>query len=201
MMCKKEFLEALRNGLTGIPQADVEERLTFYSEMIDDRIEDGVTEEAAVSEFGTVEEIVSQTLSEIPLAKLVKKKAKLHRSLRAWEIVLLVLGSPIWLSLLIAAFAIIVSLYSVVWSLILVLWATELALFACLLAGMISAANFLIQSNVVAGLAMLGAGLACAGIAIFGFFGCKLATRGVWLFTKKTVIGVKSCFIQKEAVK
>ena len=38
------------------------------------------------------------------MTKRTKKEImKLKRHLRAWEVVLLVLGSPIWLSLLIAA--------------------------------------------------------------------------------------------------
>ena len=37
-MLKTEFLTELQNGLSGLPQADIDERLSFYSEMIDDRI-------------------------------------------------------------------------------------------------------------------------------------------------------------------
>ena len=39
-MNKQEFLMRLREGLSGLPQNEIEERLTFYSEMIDDRIEE-----------------------------------------------------------------------------------------------------------------------------------------------------------------
>ena len=48
-MGKQEFLAQLRKGLQGLPQEDIEERLTFYSEMIDDRMEEGLSEEEAVS--------------------------------------------------------------------------------------------------------------------------------------------------------
>ena len=44
-MNKQEFLAGLRKGLSGLPQEDIEERLLFYSEMIDDRIEEGMEEE------------------------------------------------------------------------------------------------------------------------------------------------------------
>lgn len=57
-MNKQEFLAALAEGLTGLPQADVEERLAFYGEMIDDRMEEGLTEEEAVKEAGPVQDIV-----------------------------------------------------------------------------------------------------------------------------------------------
>ena len=46
-MNKREFLASLRNGLYGLPQDDIEERLGFYAEMIDDRMEEGLTEEQA----------------------------------------------------------------------------------------------------------------------------------------------------------
>ena len=52
-MNKKRFLSELRRGLSGLPQAEVEERLSFYSDMIDDRIEDGCSEAAAVAEIGS----------------------------------------------------------------------------------------------------------------------------------------------------
>ena len=72
-MTKKEFLDALRKRLRGMPKQDVEERLAFYSEMIDDRIEEGCTEEEAVAQLGPVEEIASQIIADIPLVKIVKE--------------------------------------------------------------------------------------------------------------------------------
>ena len=56
-----------------LPQGDVEERLTFYSEMIDDRMEEGISEEEAVCEIGSVDEIVSQIIADIPFTKLVRE--------------------------------------------------------------------------------------------------------------------------------
>lgn len=94
-MNKQEFLMRLREGLSGLPQNEIEERLTFYSEMIDDRIEEGLSEEQAIGEIGDIDEIISQIVADIPLAVLVKEKVKPSRKLRVWEIVLLILGSPI----------------------------------------------------------------------------------------------------------
>ena len=48
-MTKQAFLAALGERLVGLPQKDIEERLTFYSEMIDDRMEEGLSEEEAVA--------------------------------------------------------------------------------------------------------------------------------------------------------
>ena len=44
-MGKQEFLEQLRKQFSSLPQADIEEQLSFYSEMIDDRMEEGLSEE------------------------------------------------------------------------------------------------------------------------------------------------------------
>lgn len=199
-MNKQEFLAELRKGLHGLPQNDIEERLTFYSEMIDDRIEEGLTQEEAVLEIGAVDEVVSQIITEIPLSRLVKEKVRPKRNLRAWEIVLLTLGSPIWLSLLIAAFAVLLAIYISAWSVIVALWAAELALAAGALSGILSVVIFTVQVNWLAGIAMLGAGIALIGLSVFLFFGCKEATKGILFLTKKMILGIKSLFIGKENI-
>lgn len=194
-MNKQEFLAQLRKGLSGMSQDDIEERLIFYSEMIDDRMEEGLSEIEAVSAIGTVNDVVSQILKETPLTKLVKEKIKPNRSLRLWEIVLLILGFP----LLVAAFSVILATYIVVWSVVVSLWATEVSFWAGALGGVISAAVFTIRGNGLTGLVMLSAGLCCAGLSIFLFFGCKAATKGILWLTKKAALWVKSLFVGKEA--
>lgn len=200
-MNKQEFLAELRKGLHGLPQNDIEERLTFYSEMIDDRMEEGLTEADAVSEIGAVNEVISQIITETSLSKLVKEKVRPKRALRVWEIILLALGSPIWLSLLFAVFAVIFAVYVTVWSVIAALWATELALAVSAIYGVLSFAILISQVNAAVGLAILGAGIACAGLSIFLFFGCKETTKGLLFMTKKMILGIKSIFIGKENVK
>ena len=197
-MNKKEFLEELRKGLSGLPQDDIEERLTFYSEMIDDRMEEGLSQEEAVAEIGSVKDIVSQIMSEIPLSRLVKEKVKPKRALRAWEIVLLALGSPIWISLLIAALAIVFSLYVVLWSVIICLWAAGLGIAGGSLGGILSAVILTILGNFLQGAAVLGAALVCAGIFILWFFMCQQILKGVLLLTKKLALGFKYLVVGRE---
>lgn len=52
-----------------------------------------------------------------------------------------------------------------------------------------------VKVNAIAGLAMLGAGIACAGLSIFLFFGCIEITKGLIFLTKKMILGIKSIFI------
>ncbi len=200
-MSKQEFLAELKARLSGLPQSDIEERLIFFGEMIDDRIEEGLSEEEAVSEIGTVDEVVSQIVAETPLTKLVKERVKPKRTLRAWEIVLLVLGSPIWLSVLIAALAVIFAVYVVIWVLIISLWAIDLSLAVCSIGGVVSSAAFVLQGNALTGVAVLGTGIFCAGLTVFLLFGCKAATKGALLLTKNIALGLKYLFVGKEGVK
>lgn len=190
-MRKQEFLTRLRNGLSGLPHDDREERLTFYSEMIDDRMEEGLTEEDAVREIGNADEIIWQIMAD---TKPVKEKRKSGRRLRAWEITLLVLGSPVWLCLLIAAFAVIVAVYVVLWSVIVALWAVFGALIGCALGTLVFGIGSVLKGDVPAGLAMIGGSLVCAGLAIFAFYGCRAATGGTLLITKKVALGIQNCF-------
>lgn len=198
-MNKQGFLAQLRKELSGLPQADIEEHLTFYSEMIADQMEEGLPEEEAVSAAGSVEEIIAQTIADIPYGKIAKGKLKPKKRLKAWEIALLILGSPIWFSLLIAAFAVIMSLYTSLWAIIISLWAVFVSLAACSIGGMLVCVVFTAGGNGASGLAMLATGIICSGLSVFMFYGCKAVTNGTLILTKKITVWIKNCFIKKEA--
>lgn len=196
-MNKQEFLARLRSGLCGLPQEDIEERVTFYSEMIDDRMEEGFSEAEAVAQIGPVDTIISQIVAEVPLAKLVKEKITPKKKLGVWEIILLVLGSPIWLSLLIVVFAVVLAIYVSLWSVIVSLWAVFASLIGCALGGIVAGMGFVFGGNGLTGIAMIGAGIVCAGLSVFMIFGCKAATKGILLTTKKFALWIKNRFVKK----
>ena len=64
-MRKEEFLTALRAGLTGLSPEGVEKLVEFCSEMIDDRMEDGLTEDEAVAAAGSLDELIQQAKTEL----------------------------------------------------------------------------------------------------------------------------------------
>lgn len=196
-MNKQEFLAQLRKGLSGLPQEDIEERLTFYGEMLEDRMEEVFTEEEAVAAIGDVDEIVLQTVAEIPLAKIAKERIKPKRRMKAWEIVLLALGSPIWLALGLAA-AVVFALYLALWAVVAALWAVWGAIAVCAVGSVPVCVVLAARGGIAGGLAILAAGFVCAGLSIFLFYGCREATRGVWTLTKKITIGIKNSLIRKE---
>ena len=197
-MTKQEFLAELRRGLSGLPQNDIEERLNFYSEMIDDRMEEGLSEQEAVDGIGSVDSVVSQILGDIPFSKLVKEKITPKKQLKAWMIVLIILGAPIWFSLAVAAVSVAFALYFSLWSIIISLWAVFASL-AISVPGSIAAGIVAFSSGSgLAGIAMMGAGLVCAGLSVFAFFGCKALTKGTVLLTKKAAVAVKRAFIKNK---
>ena len=188
-MTKLKFLLSLNEKLSGLPENEVQERLCFYSEMIEDRMEEGLSEEEAVSAIGTVEEIAAQIRAEISPVKQ-EKKPKKHWEV--WKILFIVLGSPIWFPLLIAAFAVVLSLYVSLWSVIISLWAVFVSLAGCTLGGLVAGFGFILFGNHLTGVALIGAAVVCAGLAIFLFFGCKVATQATLLLTTKIPKCVKS---------
>ena len=80
-MNKREFLAQLKKALSGLPQEDINERLTFYSEMIDDQMEEGLSEADAVAAVGAVNEIAAQAVADTPLVKIAKERIKPARKL------------------------------------------------------------------------------------------------------------------------
>ncbi len=160
-MNREEFLDELRHRLSGLPQEDIEEQIAFYEEMIADRMDEGMSEEESVSGIGLVEEIACQIMSEIPLTKLVKEKVRPKRSLRVWEIVLLVLGSPVWIPLAVAAVAVLLSVYAVLWAVVICVYAVDFSFAAGTLAGVVGAVTYLKAGKPVGALFSLGTGIAC----------------------------------------
>ncbi len=196
-MDKFDFLECLRDKLSGLPQEDVNRSVDFYSEMIDDRIEDGMSEEEAVADIGSVDDIVAEILRTTPLSKLVKEKVRPKRKLRAWEIVLLAVGSPLWLSLGLAVLCVILAVYIVLWAMVVTLICVNVALFATSLALFACCVGLLVQAKIPEMLMCIGAGLVIGGLALLMTLGIKAVIKGtVWL-SKKIVLGIKSCFVRK----
>jgi uncharacterized membrane protein len=192
-MTKAEFLRSLGRKLSSLPRSEVDERISFYSEMIDDRMEEGLSESGAIEEIGSLDtvahEIISSSYREaedrmserIPLAK---------RKRSALSITLLAVGSPIWLSLIIALFAVAFSLWISaiavsfslaisILALVIVAWALFVAFLLCAPALAIVGLIGIIEGNAAEGLMSIGGGLISAGLAIYAFYLAKLFTLSV----------------------
>lgn len=197
-MTKTQFVLELSDKLSGLPKEDVKKSIEFYVEMIDDRMDEGMSEADAISAIGSIDDIAEEILGEIPIVKLVKEKVKPKRKMRAWEIVLLSLGSPIWISLAAAAFAIIISVYVCLWAVEICIYAANITFFAGGVAGLGLVVVYFIQSNVGAALLVLGAGILCVGIGLLMLYVCRKSTKGMISLTKKICLGIKKMLVRKE---
>lgn len=194
-MNKREFLAVLRRELYILPQNELKEQLGFYSEMIDDGVEEGLTEEQAVSKIGSISEILSQINSEkAQHFQEVKTERKEKKSVGAWTIILLVLGSPIWISLFAAAFAVVASLYASLWAVWISICAAEITFIAVAGACALYPVLLIVQGAFVPAMFIFGGGLVCAGLSVFLWYGCKWTLFGFVKLTKWSFLKIISIF-------
>lgn len=195
-MNKYAFLTELRARLWPLPEEDAKRSVEYYSEMIDDRMEDGLTEEEAVAAIGSIDDVVNTILATGATVRPAVQSGKPPRRLRWWEILLLILGFPVWGSLVISVAAVIFSLWISLWSVVISIYATSVALGVSTL-GCIFGSFFMFDVPGTTFVA-LGAALICAGLAILFFLLGNLTAKGMIQLTKLTLKGIKGIFIRKE---
>ena len=191
-MTKNEFLACLHGRLGALPGIEIDKTLAYYSEIIDDRVEDGMTEEAAVETLEDVETIAGRIIGDTPLPVLVRERMKKPRpGLTALNIVLLILGFPLWFPLLAAGAAVALALGVTVISVVIALFATVLAVGFAGIAGLVfgiagSATSF------AHGMFLIGIGLGGIGLCVLAFFGMLALTRLLVRLVGAAVRGIKT---------
>ncbi len=188
-MNKQEFLQALEKRLGDLSAEERAQVLDFCAEGIDDRMEDGRSEEEAVAALGSVEDVARDLLADRPLKDVVRERVR--REGDAGRIVLLILASPFLLSF----FAIGLSVYIVLWSLMLtiyaVLWSLLIAGAACALGG--AAAIFFVGT--APGLCVCGSGLISFALGLMLFDPARAAAKGSLKLTKAFGRGCKRLIV------
>lgn len=196
-MRKQDFIKELRINLSFLPKEEIEDRISFYSELIDDKIEEGLKEEDAIKSIGNVNEIVDQIINDMPLSKIAKDKIKPKRKLSALEVTLIIIGSPIWLSLLLSLVAILFSLYIVGWSVVISIWAVFISLISVLVAGIALTIISLFSNSALVALSYLGATLIILGLTILMHYVCKIMTKVYIKLTKLIVLSIKKKLLKR----
>jgi len=197
-MNKQEYLTAIREKIKAMPAEDIERFTDYYSEMIDDRIEDGLSEDDAVADMVSPDDAVEQILSEMPLAKIVKEKIKPKHELKAWEVILIILGSPVWIPLLITAAVLLLTLWIVACTLLVSFYVVVLSFVVAGICGIVSVIPLFIAHCPYAAFLMLGAALIGTGIAILFIVSVKPVTVGIFKVCKASVNGIKRMFVKEK---
>ena len=187
MMNKQEFLNALSDRLQGIPIDDREKSLEYYSEMIDDMQEDGLTEEQAVKAMGSIN-----------IEKILKTKVTPKRKLSALEITLIAVGFPIWFPIAISLIAVIFTLYLVLWVLILCIYIVAFSFAVSGIATIIALVMSILDGQALWGLFLFGCGMVLLGLAIPVFIGALKATFGFIHLTGMCFKGIKSSLAKRK---
>lgn len=119
-MTRDEFLNRLGELLACLPADQVKETQEFYAEVIADRMEDGMTEAEAVAAMGTLGEVAEATLDELPAVPRAIARTKRKSTALLWA--LAIVGSPVWIPLLLAFVAVAATVYICIWVLALCVW-------------------------------------------------------------------------------
>lgn len=201
-MNKTAFLARLERLLKGLPKKERDTHLSYYREMIEDAVEDGCTEEEAIERIGSPGAVAEQILSE---QEETVKPVSAGR--RFFIMILLILGSPLWGSLLLAGAALalgiglaaamlVLCVYIVIWCV--PLSSGALSLSSLLLAVISTVGAFpVFFSNAPLGVLQFGVGILSAGVFILAgwltlllgkYFVCVTVRFSKWLkrlFTRK----------------
>ena len=202
-MTKYDFLKALRENLSGYPALEIDKSIAYYAEIIADRIEDGETEQEAVSALGDPAVIAAEIKRQIPLTTLIKTRVsegahKISNSENtALWIVVLVLGFPIWFTLLAVACALVIAVYAVIFALLLAMYAIVFALFLVGVIFVPLSIYMFVSFGVPQGFFMLATGLVSLGLGMLCFYPVILASKQVFKATAWIAKSIKSIFVTK----
>lgn len=207
-MTKLDFINELGQRLSPLPTQEVTGLLNYYTELIDDRMDDGMSEEEAVASLGDIGELAQSILenNESPLLpaqkdissaqpNAIKKKRRLSPIL----ILLLILGSPVWISIGAGVFSVVISLYAVLWVLVFVLLIVSIV---CIASGLFSAVAAFFASVIPGTFAVRL--LACGSGIMAMAIGILLLPASVWIIRKFAglhKLAFQKIFRRKEASK
>lgn len=196
-MTKSEFIQALEAKLSGLPQEEICKSTTYYSEQIEDRKEDGMTEEQAVADLESIDIIAQRIIddynescaqnnknsenytpfntpvSQNAASQGTSNKAKFSDK-QVILIIVLVVTFPVWIGLLAGACGVYIGL----WGGVIGICAATFALFAAAVACLISlpfSAVFSIGSVMMA----VGSVLLLFGLSFLFGFGAFYAAKGL----------------------
>lgn len=180
-MNRKQFLRRIKREFRGVPQNEIKALMEYFDESISERMDRGMSEAEAVAALGSPEEAAARIIEEMPVEfrKNVKKESGF---MRGAKIIMIVLGSPVWLSVLIAIFAVLLALAAVYASVVISLFAAA----AATAIGVLGSVVLMFVTDNLGLLLGLGAASICAGLAVlFGICGVLSMRLAGRMFTAR----------------
>ena len=199
-MNKEKFILKLSQRLKDLDDEDTIKACEFYSEMISDRMEEGLKEEEAVEALGSIDFIESEIRgairndSELPIIDSNEElkpmePSKMKQELKGYQLALLILGFPLWFPLIITALSVALALYVVIWGVVASSYIANVALGISGISLLVAGFGFLFTANLSPAILSIGEALLAIGLAVLLFIGLKYITRlGIKLTKELTVL-------------
>lgn len=195
-MNKAEFLNELAFYLQKMNASEKNKFLTYYDEMISDYVENGMTEEVAVNKIGVPKKIAEELLGDYDSVKL-----NLPSTGSRWlNIILTIIGFPLWGSVLLAFILMVFSVYLIFWCVPLSTGAGCVGFFATSIIGIVGSPFVMIKSFPV-GVIQLGAGIASIGISLLLGFATIALSKKIIIITKNLNIKLITLFKKKVVIR
>lgn len=196
-MTKEVFLRELGRKLRQLSDKEVKQQLSYYEELLNDMMEDGMDEENAVAKLGDINEIATEILREQPLPTLVKNRVRPKNGWTVAAITVAVLGSPLWIPLL---FALVLTVGAVVLSIVVVILSLILAVAALAFEGILIVIRSFCLLPVSVGYAVfgIGVGLVMLGLTCLASLAAQYATIGLYRGSRWLFRAAKGLLVVKE---
>jgi uncharacterized membrane protein len=165
-MNKEQFLSAVCEKYKNASALERSRAVDYYAEMIDDRIEDGMSEEQAVAAMGDIAEFAGDF--DEAFAKKPMSRARLA---------VVAALSPISIILLI-------SFWSIIWALVIAFYAVIVVLYTGVICASALAFRYFTTLTVYEGLLFLGGAFICLGFAVFFCALARFVNKGAVRLTK-----------------
>ena len=193
-MNKQEYLAQLRAALACLPEGEIEESVAFYTEMIDDRVADGLTEEEATAQLDDPKAAARAIIADLPVVPRTVVRTKQRNRALYWTLV--ILGFPLWFPLLLAAGMLVLAGLLTIWCLILGLWLLAAGLLAGGPLGIGVCLWALAVGQPAYGVFELGSGLLCFGLGLFCLHGAVAASKTLMQVSRQWIAKAKAPFVK-----
>lgn len=167
-MNKEAFLQSLERLLKSLKKDERQKFLSYYNEMIEDYIEDGMTEEDAVRHVGKPGNIAEEILS----SREAEPPRQVSLGMKILIGVLLILGSPLWGSILLMVLCMLLCVVLMVGVAYVMIWLIPVMTACFSVSGLILCVFSLAGSPLVMfdsaalGVMQIGTGICSAGICL-----------------------------------
>ncbi|HPG92770.1 MAG TPA: DUF1700 domain-containing protein [Clostridia bacterium] len=149
-MNKQEFMTFLTKKLHRFDYKNIQDAVSYYDEIIDDKVREGMSEEEAVASLGNLNDIVAETASEMVADNKIKNPG------RGLFLLMATILSPVILPLAI----VILTLYVVIFA----VWISLIAAFGASALGVLVGGFFSVFT-----LGDIGVGILILGLSLIAF--------------------------------